>query len=80
MTGAGLVNVFVVMSEGMSVVAGGGGILGVYEVTGENRPIFVESDFFTAMNVEGWKLDHERKCTSNYSKKKQTRTTDPKGY
>ncbi len=56
MTGAGRVNVVVMMSEGVSVVAGGGGIvageggLGVYEVTGENRPIFVESDVFYSLD------------------------------
>ena len=44
------------MGEGMSVVVGGGGIVageggsGVYEVTGENRPIFVESDVFYSLD------------------------------
>ncbi len=56
MTGAGRVNVVVMMGEGMSVVVGGGGIVageggsGVYEVTGENRPIFVESDVFYSLD------------------------------
>ena len=40
----------------VSVVVGGGGIVageggsGVYEVTGENRPIFVESDVFYSLD------------------------------